>query len=69
MTMKKVNDGTEKISQLEFCNAYLLKSDSVLYTFKMTFDLCGKKIKCIMEHGNLFGIENEIESFSHWHLN
>ena len=58
-----------KISEFEFCNAHLYKSNSALYTFKMTFNLCGKKIKCIMEHGNLFGIENEVESFSQWYLN
>ena len=67
--MKKVNRKTEKISRFEFCSARLFKSDPVLYTFKMTFNLYGKKANCILEHGNLFGTENEIENFSQWHLN
>ena len=59
----------EKNLQLKFCSACLLNKNITVYRFEMTYSLYDKNTMCIIEHGNLFGMENEIESFSHWHLN
>jgi hypothetical protein len=55
--------------KLEFQTARLLKQQQDLYIFSMTFRLGNKKLNCLIEHANLFGIEKEIESFSSWNLN
>ena len=66
--MKKGNI-YQKNSHFIFCSARLAESKNALHNYDMTYILYDKRIMCKIEHGNLFGIEKEIESFSHWYLN
>lgn len=66
--MKKETE-VKKNSHFIFCSAQLIENQNALYNYEMTYILYDKRIMCKIEHGNLFGIENEIENFSHWHLN
>ncbi len=68
--MEKLNEiPIEKTEGFKFCSARFIKKSDTLYNFEMTYSLHHKKMMCIIEHGNLFGEENEIENFSNWHLN